>query len=133
MSGESDVRRFLKDLTPSEHSKLFTELHEQIRNLMLNFARTHGYAFSANDLENVLWEYGLGHDQLEIHSKSKDEAEKKIKERFEHEEADGKKRTDAEKDKIKNLDRENVGKWRRDPDKKVDEHTAWVIVHSAAN
>lgn len=133
MPGPSDVRRFLRDLTPSHQSDLFKELHEQIRNLMLDFARTHGYAFSANDLENVLWEYGLGHDQLEIHSKTQDEAERKIKDRFEHEEAHGKKRTDPEKDKIKKLVRENVGKWRHDPDKKVDEHTAWVVVHSAAN
>lgn len=129
--GEGQVRRFIDKVAKSHGNPFFDEMHDAIRDAFELFAKSKGFLFTAEELEEVLWEYGLGHEQLELHSKSPEEAETRIKKRLEEEEEKGKNRSAAEKKRITEKVRLNVREWRKGPGKKVDEHTAIMLTHSS--
>ena len=129
---EEAVRLYLKDLTPSE--PLFEKLHDQIRGVMHRYALENGYSFTLKELENVLWEYGLGHEQVDVKPVADTgTAEGRVDERFGKERQAGKGRVTAEETRIRKTVRDNLGEWNKvGGAKKLDEHTAFIIVHTHA-
>ncbi|MBI4220147.1 MAG: hypothetical protein HY682_08405 [Chloroflexi bacterium] len=128
------VRQFLKDLTPSDGNPLFEKLHDQIRDVMHGYAIANGYSFSRGELEEVLWDYGLGHEQVDLApvDKNSKTALNRINARFAKERAAGKGRGDKREEEIRQLTVNNVGEWKNATGaKRVDEHAAFIIVHSA--
>lgn len=114
--------------------KLFTDLHDAVRATMLGFARVRGYEFTPGELEMVLWDHGLGHQQLELHSMEGKEAEAKMRQHLKDHPRTAEENNAISDDALVEMVRANVQMWRglKDPKKRVDEHTAYLITHSAA-
>ncbi len=125
------AEQFLKDLvaTAEKPGGLFEDLHKRVRAAMADCAKDNGYALDFEEFEKLLWERGLGHEQIELYSNSWQRASRRIEERFEKE---GHKRGTDEERLIKDLVIANVGDWRHKNDEYVDEHTAFLVIHSAA-
>lgn len=130
MVAPNDAKRFLNDLIANED--FFNDTHDLMRTTLWSYAQIRGYEFSLGELEDVLRDHGLAHEQLGLRSRDSNDALGEINRRLEEEDKradrDRKpRRTEEQKADIRKKITTNVGKWR---DEKIPEHVAYTVVHS---